>query len=185
VKPNEVAKSGRSRVQTSRLLRPEKMLSFATLRMPVMTALKRWGVALQPRREEGAEEVEDAGRVAVGVGRVDGRVVLVEEEHDLFPVGAVEVLGQVPERIAEDREVRGAVEDLLVPDLLVRGEHAGVEQGPVLLEEPVEPLLDHPPRMVEAVGLDVLEREEDDRVPLEVGAVCCARLPDREVGEEW
>jgi hypothetical protein len=71
--------------------------------MPVTTALWRWTLLLSPSPEESPHEVEDLGRIAVDVARVDGLVVFVDEDDHLFAVVGVEVAGEIEQRPVEER----------------------------------------------------------------------------------
>jgi hypothetical protein len=65
-------------------------------------ALEEVRVVLQAPRQEVAEERDDVVVVALGVAGVDGRVVLVEEDHHALAV----VLGEQPrEELERNREL--------------------------------------------------------------------------------
>jgi hypothetical protein len=116
--------------------------------------------------------------------RVDGLVVLIDEQDDLLAVVLVQVGREIQERAAIEREVAGAVEDLPEASDLDLGQRAAVEQVTALVVEVDDLLADRAPARLVGLRLGAFEVEEEDRITLEGGAVLVARLPDREILEE-
>ena len=141
-------------------------------------------VALEPRAQEGSKKLQDLRRISMKVARVDGLVVLVDEDDHLLAVVGVEVAGQIEERPVEQRlfgrtlEYRTEVPALPLAEPLARG------QMVVLVEEDLDFLLDRLHGPLEPLELGLLEREVDDRVALKVGPVGLACLPDRQILEQ-
>jgi hypothetical protein len=135
-------------------------------------------IALEAHAEERPQDLEDLRHVAAEVASVDRLVILVDENDDLLAMVPVEVAGQVEERSIIDRLLGGAVEDRAEVFDLPLIQPASVEEVEVLSEQDLELLSDSAPAIVEVLVFEVLERQINDRVSLEVGAVRAAGAPD-------
>ena len=138
-------------------------------------------VALQRGAQEVAHEVDDRLSKAVEIARVDGLVVLVDEDDHLLPVMGVEMGAHVEEGALVEPPVSGAVQDLPEALRLDFVEPAALEEV-AMLDEDIDDLLpDHGPARLEGGGFAALEVEVDHRIALEVRPGLGACLPDREI----
>jgi hypothetical protein len=146
-------------------------------------ALEEVAVVLEAAGEEVPEEGDDVVVVALGVAGVDGRVVLVDEDHHPLAV----VLGEQPREQPEgDHEVRARG-----PPLADGGEQRRVRGGELAFPEQVRVAVELLGEDVAHAGdaglpgrwLDVLEAHEDDRIALEVRPGAPGR-GHREAGEQ-
>jgi hypothetical protein len=116
-------------------------------------------------------------RVAAHEAGVDRLVVLVDQDHDLLAVVAVELAGEVGERPVVELARGGVVEDAAEAGGFQLAQGGSVEQIPVLIEEVLDLEADLVPRLLEGRGLHVLEGEREHRVPPEMLAVARRRRP--------
>jgi hypothetical protein len=127
-------------------------------------------IALQRRPEERAHEVEDLLRIPVEVAGVDRLVVFIDEDHDPLAVVRAQAGREIEQGALVEHGRGAAVEDGAELPALQLAEPVAPEQVVVLVEQPLDLLVDGRQRPLEPVELRLLQREPDDRIPLEMGA---------------
>jgi hypothetical protein len=145
-------------------------------------ALFEVGVVLQAGGEEIAEEGDDLFvLLLIGEGVVDGRVVLVDEDEGLLAGGLVEPLAQ---------EAQGSLEQPglgpPVDQALQARPACGVQRGSENVRQALRLFADDEREgavWAPVPALDVLERDEDHRVLLEVRPDVVASLLKLKAGE--
>ena len=87
--------AGERMVEILGLLKSLNMLSWAIFSMPISTACFRWGLSLKVCTMKLRMKGDHLVVVPVLMGRMQGRVVLVQKNVGSFAIGAVKPGGEV------------------------------------------------------------------------------------------